>query len=204
MNALSDAMGAAAGYVSMYSYSLYDVTGATEDWNYFAQGAFGYTTEIAWDNFHPNYQDGVVDEYMGTLDGPNNSQNNELIPPQGGLREAMLLAGEATADPANHAIITGTAPAGRTLRLTKDFQTTTSYVEGSADGAAILIPEHLESALTVPAGGRYTWHVNPSTRPLELLAGRTEAWTLSCLAADGSVQQTRQVTVGIGRRRRPT
>ena len=109
----------------------------------------------------------------------------------------MLLAGEAAADPANHSIIEGTAPAGRTLRITKDFQTTTSYVEGSDDGAAILIPEHLESSLTVPAGGRYTWHVNPSTRPLELLAGRSESWTLSCLGADGSVLQTRQVTVEI-------
>lgn len=197
MIALSDAMGRAAGYVSMYSYSLYDVTGATEDWNYFAQGAFGYTTEIAYDNFHPNYQDGVVDEYLGTLDGPNNSRNDVLSPSQG-LRRAMLLAGQAAADPANHSVITGSAPAGLTLRLTKDFQTTTSYVEGSADGAAILIPEHLETRLTVPASGRYTWHVNPSTRPLEILAGRTEAWTLSYLAADGAVLQSRQVTVAIG------
>ena len=70
----------------------------------------------------------------GTLDGPKNSTNSSLHPSQG-LREAMLLAGEATANPANHAIIDGTAPAGRTLRLTKDFQTTTSYVEsGGSDG----------------------------------------------------------------------
>ena len=37
MIALADAMAEAAGYVSMYSYELYDVTGATEDWNYFAR-----------------------------------------------------------------------------------------------------------------------------------------------------------------------
>jgi hypothetical protein len=197
MIALSNAMAAAAGYVSMYSYALYDVTGATEDWNYFAQGAFGYTTEIAFDNFHPNYQDGVVDEYLGTLDGPRNAANSKLKPSQG-LRKAMLLAGAAAADPANHSVITGSAPAGRTLRLSKDFQITTSYVEGSADGAAILIPEHLESTLRVPASGRYEWHVNPSTRPLELLAGRTEAWTLDCLGPGDAVLESRQVVGAIG------
>ena len=188
MITLGTAMAQAAGYTPMYSYALYDVTGATEDWNYFAQGAFGYTTEIGAGNFHPNHQDGVVEEYLGTREDQ----------PSQGLRKAMLIAGAAAADPANHAIITGSAPAGRTLRLRKDFSTTTSYVEGSADGAALLLPEHLESTLTVGTDGHYRWHVNPSTRPLELLAGRTEAWTLECLAADGALLQTRQVEVKMG------
>jgi hypothetical protein len=187
----------------MYSYQLYDVTGATEDWNYFAQGAFGYTTEIGWDNFHPDYQDAVVDQYTGTRTGTNDAGQAER-PAAQGLQESFLLAGEAAANPAYHSIISGTAPAGRTLRLHKDFQTTTSYVLTHPDqanetqGPAQLIPEHLESTLTVPASGSYVWHVNPSTRPLVLLAGGTEAWTLTCEDGAGTVLETRQVVVAIG------
>jgi murein tripeptide amidase MpaA len=195
MVALGKAMAVAGGYDGDYSWRLGDITGATEDWNYFAQGAFGYTTEINVNNFHPNYQDGVIDEYLGTLEGPGNSTNSNLRPSLG-LREAFLLAGETAADPANHSIVSGAAPAGRTLRLTRDFQTPTSYDE---QGHATLIPEHLETALTVPASGRFEWHVNPSTRPLEILAGRTEAWTMRCESADGTtVYETRSVTVAIG------
>ncbi|HVL95924.1 MAG TPA: M14 family zinc carboxypeptidase [Solirubrobacteraceae bacterium] len=195
MIALAKAMAAAAGYEAMYSYELYDVTGATEDWNYFAQGAFGYTTEVGYGNFHPEYESGVVHQYLGA---PGTGQK--------GLRESMLLAGEAAADPDNHALIAGAAPAGRVLRLTKDFQTPTSYVltgEGTpseAEGDPILIPEHFETTLTVPASGRYEWHVNPSTRPLVLLAGGTEAWTLTCEDASGRVLETQQVVVGMAER----
>ena len=32
----------------------------------------------------------------------------------------------------------------------------------------------------MPASGRFRWHVNPSQRPLAILAGRREAWTLTC------------------------
>ena len=193
MKALADRMATAAGYVSMVSYDLYDVTGATEDWNYFAQGTFGYTTEISWEDFHPNYQDGVVDQYLGTVDGVMGQAAGR--DPSQGLRESLVLAGEAAADRANHAVIEGHARPGAVLKLTKDFDTSTSFVlpaSGPA-GAAQLIPEHLETTLTVPADGHYVWDVNPSTRPVELLAGRTEAWTLSCGA------ESHQVVVAIGR-----
>lgn len=43
------------------------------------------------------------------------------------------------------------------LRLTKSFQTKTS--SGNA------IADRLESTLVVPSGDKFTWHVNPSTRP---------------------------------------
>ena len=202
MIATAKAMATAAGYKALVSYGLYDVTGATEDWNYFAQGAFGYTTEVGFANFHPNYQDAVIDQYTGSVDGVRSKQAGRAA--SQGLREAMLRAGDAVLDTANHSIIRGTAPAGRRLRLTKDFQTTTSNVitntDSTADvGAPQLVPEHLESTLTVPAGGTYVWHVNPSTRPLELLAGRTEAWTLTCESADGGTRyDTRRVVVAIG------
>ena len=192
MKALSDAMAKAAGYISEVSYELYDVTGATEDWNYFTQNTFGYTTESAWQDFHPDYQDGVVDQYLGTVDGPMDAHsvatggNDPAIPgpsgPSKGLQESFLLAGEAAMNPAYHGIIEGNAPPGATLTISKSFTTSTSYVQDSSgkQGPAQQIPEHLTSSLTVPASGHYVWHVNPSTRPVVALAGGTEAWTLSC------------------------
>ncbi len=208
MKAVAKRTAQAAGYVDLVSYDLYDVSGATEDWNYFAQGAFGYTTEVGYDNFHPNYQDAVIDQFLGTLDGKLNkaaaAKAGSTRKVTQGLRESLLLFAEAAVDPAYHSVITGTAPAGRILRLTKDFKTTTSKVQTNtegvaAEGDAILIPEHLESTLTVPASGTYRWAVNPSTRPLELIAGRTEAWTLTCEDEESKVvYDTRKVTVEIG------
>ncbi|MGI8624555.1 MAG: M14 family zinc carboxypeptidase, partial [Solirubrobacteraceae bacterium] len=198
MVAVAREMASAAGYQAFVASNLYDVTGATEDENYFAQGAFGYTTEVGYDNFHPDYQDAVVDQYTGSVDGPLGREAGRR--PSQGLRESMLRAGEAALDARNHAVIRGTAPAGRVLRLTEDFTTTTSRILTDTDGAATagapqLVPEHLESTLTVPADGTYVWHVNPSTRPLALVAGRTEAWTLTC------GPERRRVVVGLGESR---
>jgi hypothetical protein len=181
MKALSDAMAKAAGYISEVSYQLYDVTGATEDWNYFSQNTFGYTTESAWQDFHPDYQDGVIDQYLGTADGYMD-QAEGYTNAKGGLQESFLLAGEAALNPAYHGVIEGNAPPGATLTIDKSFTTSTSYVEDSSgkQGPALQIPEHLTSTLTVPPSGHYVWAVNPSTRPVVALAGGTEAWTLTC------------------------
>jgi hypothetical protein len=205
MTEVAEAMATPAGYKAFVSYGLYDVTGATEDTNYFEQGSFGYTTEVGFYDFHPNYQDGVIDQYTGSRDGPIGADNLADHPVvAGGVRGLMIAAGEAALNPDYHSTLTGTAPAGRTLRLTKDLKTTTSFVittdpvsGAETTGPAQLLDTRLESSITVPASGRYTWAVNPSTRPLALLAGQTEAWTLTC-EQDGVVQETHQVTVAIG------
>ncbi|HEV2058326.1 MAG TPA: M14 family metallopeptidase, partial [Solirubrobacteraceae bacterium] len=44
--ALGDAMAAHNGYASQFGYQLYDTTGTTEDWSYYATGGFGFTFEI--------------------------------------------------------------------------------------------------------------------------------------------------------------
>ena len=49
------------------------------------------------------------------------------------------------------------------LRLKKSFATKTSQQD--ANGNPVVIFDQLESTLVVPSGGKYTWHVNPSTRP---------------------------------------
>ncbi len=181
MKALGDTMAAATGWRSALGYAtMGDITGATEDWNYFAQGTFGYTTEARASNFHANYATSVIGEYDGTR-----------APSGGGVYEAFMAAGEQAANPAGHAIITGSAPPGSVLRLRKQFATATSQ-------AAIAVPEALDSTITVPASGRYSWHVNPSKRPL--FASSSEAWAMTCEDGSGRVLETARVDVARGAR----
>jgi carboxypeptidase T len=177
--ALGDQLAAQNGYSSELGYQLYDTTGTTEDWSYYATGGLAFTFEHGKSSFHPAFSN-VVDFYYGSgrLAGKGN-------------REAFLIAAESTINPARHSVITGTAPAGDILRIKKQFSTKTWN--------GTLIPDTLESTLVVPASGTYTWHVNPSTRPIVIQdGGGTESWTLTCERPDGTVTQTQQVTVARG------
>ena len=158
LKALGDAMARANGYTSGPGYDLYDVSGATEDWSYYATGGFGYTIEIGLNGFHPPFAD-VVAEYEGTTAAAGN---------RGGNREAYFLAQESTANAARHSVIRGRAPAGAVLRLSKRFQTLTAPVvdANGSEGPALQIADRLDTVLDVPRNGRYEWHVNPSTRPI--------------------------------------
>jgi hypothetical protein len=146
--ALGDAMAHENGYASQFGYELYDTTGTTEDWSYFATGGLGFTFEIGPEHFHPPFEEAVA-EYEGTTASAAGG---------GGNRAAYYLAQENAADPASHSVLTGRAPAGAVLRLKKTFQTPTSQDTTFTDT--------LDSTLQVPAGGAFEWHVNPSTRPL--------------------------------------
>ena len=132
-------MAAENGYASQFSYELYDTTGTTEDWSYYATGGLGYTFEIGPEHFHPPFAETVA-EY------------------EGGNRAAYFLAQENTADATKHSVLTGRAPAGATLRLKKSFETPTSQDTTFTDT--------LDSTMQVGADGTFEWHVNPSTRPL--------------------------------------
>ncbi len=142
---LGTRMTAQNGYRNIHGWQLYDTTGTTEDWSYNATGGFGYTFEIGPNEFHPPFSQ-VVDEYVGAG-----------IYAGKGNREAYLIALENAANARGHSVISGKAPAGAVLRLTKTFQTKTS------SGGPI--DDRLESTLVVPGGDKFTWHVNPSTRP---------------------------------------
>ena len=63
--ALGDSMAANNGYASQTSYLLYDTTGGTEDWTYYATGGLGFTFEIGLNGFHPPYAETIA-EYEGT------------------------------------------------------------------------------------------------------------------------------------------
>jgi hypothetical protein len=208
MKPLGDQMGAATGYESLLGYELYDVHGATEDWNYIAQGAMGYTIELGPSDteegggdaplFFGPYRTHVVDQYLG---GPTGG------PPGQGIREAFLLAAEQAANPLDHGVLEGRAPAGLTLRVRKDFKTATVRLcpaSGTCTEAnrlpEIELDDFLESTLTVPASGQFEWHVAPSTRPWHAAAGGKELWVLTCEEADGTVRARREIAVARGER----
>lgn len=208
MKAIGDAIGHAAGYTSQFGYELYDTAGTTEDDSYAATGGYGYTVEMGPPdgNFHMPYKTGVIDEWTG---------ENAYASGRGGLREGMLLAAEAAAAPADHAVLRGTAPAGKVLRLKRAFQTRTSpYCEKGIEPVLnlglpaicltgqkppLVLDDVLDATTTVPSAGRYAWHVNQSTRPFVGAAGGLEAYELTCEeAGGGAVLERRTLTIARG------
>ncbi|MEX2290326.1 MAG: M14 family metallopeptidase [Mycobacteriales bacterium] len=150
------------GYVNQPSYALYDTTGTTEDWSYYATGGLGFTFEIG-EEFHPPYER-VVQHYVGGTEGEDRGAGDFV---DMGNREAYFEALAATADPALHSVLAGKAPAGATLRLVKEFPTLTSPVVSptGSTGPRQALLDRLETMLKVGRDGRFEWHVNPSTRP---------------------------------------
>ncbi|HEX8086744.1 MAG TPA: M14 family zinc carboxypeptidase [Solirubrobacteraceae bacterium] len=211
MKPLGDQMGAATNYESLLGTDLYPVHGATEDWNYITQGAMGYTIELGpakTENgggdaplFFGPYQTHVVDQYLGGGTGTGG-------PAGKGIREAFLLAAEQAGNPLDHGVLDGSAPAGNTLRLRKDFLTMTAKLcpeTGSCDEDTprlpeVGIPDFIDTTLTVPSSGHFEWHVGPSTRPWLGAGGQRELWVMTCEAPDGSVLARREIFVARGDR----
>jgi Zinc carboxypeptidase len=197
LKALGKKIADATGYANEYGWQLYDTTGTTKDWVYASTGAFGYTVELGGTNFHGSYDVHVVEQYVGQ-------------PKKGGLREGYLAAAEAARDPRQTSRISGRAPAGRTLRLTKAYKTETSPVCAVVDpeplgvtgdafyclgpGAVQTVDEKLDITMKVPSSGEFEWWVNPSTRPFVLKKGGRETYTLSC-EDGGRVVSSEQVFV---------
>lgn len=178
---LGDRMAAQNGYLSQPSYGLYDTSGTTEDWSYPATGGLGFTFEIGPERFHPAYEK-TIDEYRGA--GSYAGKGN---------RAAYLLAMENAADPARHSTLTGSAPAGARLTLSKTFVSETSPVRPAeldvvdnpaAAGPKQYFTDRLHTELTVPASGQFSWSINPSTRPA------VQERRLPTVAPEPSRQQT--------------
>jgi hypothetical protein len=172
MKDLGARMAAQNGYRNIHGWQLYDTTGTTEDWSYAATGGYGYTFEIGPREFHPPFPE-VVDEYLGA--GSHVGKGN---------REAYLLALETAADPAHHSVLTGRVPAGAVISLAKTFETATSNPDHPT------VTDTLSSSLVVGDGGRFTWHVNPSTRP-EVMEHRVR------LLADAPMREEKTEKVGV-------
>jgi len=188
-----------AGYKNEYGWQLYDVTGGTKDWVYAVTGAYGYTIETGPANgdFHGEYQSVVIDQYLGSGERAGR-----------GMREGLIASAEWTTNKEYTSRIAGRAPAGRTLRITKQTMTMTSPVctiasvsplrdtpdECIEPGDVIEVPEKIDISTKVPASGRFEWWVNPSTRPY---AKAPEAYKLTC-EQDGNVVQEMDVVVARG------
>ena len=156
---LGDRMAFHNKYTSEPSYGLYDTTGTTEDWSYYATGGLGFTFEIGSTEFHPAYEQ-VVKEWNGATARAQAGASGQ----EGGNKEAYYLAAENSLDDKRHGILTGDAPGGAVLRLKKTFQTPTSQTK--EDGSPVTFEDKLDSTYRVPDSGKVDWHVNPSTRPL--------------------------------------
>ncbi len=165
--ALGAMMTDANNYANWASYQLYDTSGSTEDWSYWNTGGYGFTFEIGDEGFHPTYENAVVAEYLG-LDPAAGAG-------QGGNREAYYRFATANLDAAYHSTITGKAPAGRELTVYKQFTSETSpVIVSDADPSVTTDPIEYTDVLTSSldtTGGRFSWAVNPSTRPI--VAGRS-------------------------------
>ena len=163
--ALGAEMASRNRYDNIPGYGLYDTTGATEDWTFWTAGTLSYTFEIGPSEFHPPYETGVVAEYLGLSPAAGAGQ--------GGNRAAFYDALEAAADPGLHSVLTGSAPDGSKLTLSKSFQTETSPVCNDDFCMSVGPPQTFADSLSaemVVSGGTFAWHVNPSTRPV--VAGR--------------------------------
>ena len=170
---LGDAMAAAAGYRSIRAFALYPVSGAVDDYARVALGSLALTVEIGRAGFHPRYATGVTREYDGGR--------------AGGLREAFTRGAEAAAAPASAAVIRGTAPPGRVLRLE-------GRVAYRTDAGRRTVRELPGAALVVPLDGRFSWALPPSAGP-GAPAGR---WTVTCTDALGQALERRPVAVARG------
>ena len=156
--ALGDQLASRNGYTSESGWQLYDTTGTTEDWSYWATGGWAFTFEIGGTEFHPPFQNGVVAEYAGLAPASGAGK--------GGNRQAFLDMLANTASPSAHATLIGSAPRGFQLQLRKTFQTPTSPVQNpdGTVGPPLFYTDTLTSNLA-STGGRFAWAINPSTRP---------------------------------------
>ncbi len=95
---------------------------------------------------------------------------------QGQPRGLPRRPGEHRRHAANHSVLTGKAPKGATLRLRKQFSTPTWA--GS-------FTDNLNTTMKVGATGKYTWHVNQSTRPVVRTSSSRSPRTSRCARRAG-------------------
>ncbi|HVM11514.1 MAG TPA: M14 family metallopeptidase [Actinomycetota bacterium] len=175
---MASAMG---GYANQIGLGLYPTTGTTDDWYYAAASAIGYTFEHG-TAFHPNYTSGE------------NAVRNFW--PRS--MNAFMILCEAAADPAKHCVVRGRAiepvpgqepkPVVVSLDAHKEFDTP-MWQQGATGIGPLLAQktatrEVLDLNSASDLQGVIEWHLNPTTRPLEAAAGRTETYRLR-IAAPG-------------------
>jgi hypothetical protein len=166
LKSLGDQMGAITKYKSQKGLSLYATTGTTDDWAYAATGSLGYTFEHG-TAFHPSYGSTIPSMYNTN-------------------RPAFLLLAEAAGNPAYHSVLRGRAvgpdgqPVTAELALDKEFDTRLwKSGDGNNPTGQKTIHETIHDESATGPDGTFEWHLNPSTRPTEIDAGRTESYRVT-------------------------
>jgi hypothetical protein len=98
-------------------------------------------------------------------------------------------------------VLTGTAPAGTTLTLSKSTMLDSSSLVWTTGQPAEVraFPNTIAQSITVPASGKFEWHVNPSGRPSQYNATHLdESYTLTCAAPDGTVLERTTLKIARG------
>ena len=218
--ALAQAMLAATnnGYTNTRdSAHDYETSGETNDWSYYATRGLGFTQELigpvaGCPQALPNYLNCTTADWTGHA-GPTSTAAQTSTFEGHPVRDAWWTVLVYSSLPAGHSVIGGTAVPGATLKITKDFTLYTNHVALNATApitysAPIAVPTHLESSMTVPANGKFTWDTNPSVRPQSAYYADgehtgpngfvNESYTLTCTAANGTVLGTTKVLVDKG------
>lgn len=192
MASLGAQMQAITGYFSQIGLGLYPTTGTTDDWYYAAAGGFGYTFEHGGSQFHPPYN--------------NNDAPGKFWPK---VVSAFLLHAEAAVDASKHCVLRGrlVEPSDplrgvvASLNGHKEFETD-MWAQG-ADGVGPILLQDTSTheiidinSVTKP-DGTIEWHLNPTTRPLEAAAGRTETLRVT-ISAPGRTTIVRDITMARG------
>jgi hypothetical protein len=173
----------------------YEASSTAEQQAYYAYGAFGFTPEATpgfsgSQTFHPPYQN-VIDNYLGT--GTRYAGQT--------MRGLYYDAFKAALEPQLHSVIAGSAPAGTKLTVRKSYSldsSATTWVTGGPTEVRAL-PNQIDASMTVPASGKYEWHLNPSLRPSQYTNQFIdEAYVLTATAPDGTVLGTQPVKVARG------
>jgi hypothetical protein len=160
--ALSLGDATAGGYTNIRdSAHDYETSGETIDWAYYAARTFALTMELVGPvencpQSHPDYLDCTTADFTGTP-GPTSSDAQTAAFAGHAVRDAFWQALVWATLRSGHAVLSGTAPPGATLKIAKDFDLYTAPVaEPSGTSPPRAIPTRLESSLTVPASGRFS------------------------------------------------
>ncbi|MBE2320009.1 hypothetical protein DVA67_028855 [Solirubrobacter sp. CPCC 204708] len=173
----------------------YEASSTAEQQAYYAYGAFGFTPEAtpgfsAPQTFHPPYQN-VIDNYLGT--GTRYAGQT--------MRGLYYDAFEAATEAKLHSVLTGTAPAGTKLTLSKStLLDSSSLVWETGQPAQVrAFPNAIAQTITVGASGKFEWHINPSLRASQYDAAHLdEAYDLVCAAPDGTVLERTTLKIARG------
>jgi murein tripeptide amidase MpaA len=219
---LGDRMAAVTGYASLFGFQLYDTSGTTEDWNYGAVGTLGYTIELGPPgntHFHAPYQQGVVDVWTGKFHGRlmGGMHDALLFAAEAGAdpKSHSIISGTGTPGATLQVTKAFDTESAQICTFAQGWLTAGSPIsplDCVAPGAAFASTkqaDHLTYTTKVPAAGSFVWHITQSTRPFvgftynddtdeRVSTGKTEAWTLTCTAPDGTTLGTREVTIDRG------